>query len=101
MRAIDALYTWKSPTRTPSDEAAPKAGVVINLLFSPSVPLHSSPALIPSFIMTMNALPLVRLPEPWKTTYELDVVSTEHSLRKFQLRRSPRADDGVPPPKPL
>lgn len=51
--------------------------------------------------MTMNTLPLVRLPEPWKTTYELDVVSTEHSLRKFQLRRSPRADDGVPPPKPL
>ncbi|KAJ5301899.1 hypothetical protein PENANT_c062G00980 [Penicillium antarcticum] len=51
--------------------------------------------------MTLNTLPLVRLPEPWKTTYELDVVSTEHSLRKFQLRRSPRADDGVPPPKPL
>lgn len=51
--------------------------------------------------MSINTLPLVRLPEPWKTTYELAVVSTEHSLRKFQLRRSPRADDGVPPPKPL
>ncbi|KAJ5767064.1 uncharacterized protein N7511_004680 [Penicillium nucicola] len=51
--------------------------------------------------MTMNSLPLVRLPEPWKTTYELDVTSTEHSVRRFQLRRAPRADDGVPPPKPL
>lgn len=46
-------------------------------------------------------LPLVRLPEPWKTTYDLQVVSIEHTLRRFQLRRSPRADDGIPPPEPL
>ncbi|KAL4891565.1 acyl-CoA N-acyltransferase [Aspergillus ambiguus] len=46
-------------------------------------------------------LPLVRLPEPYKTTYELQVVSFEHGVRQFQLRRSPRTDEGTPPPEQL
>lgn len=48
-----------------------------------------------------DVLPLVRLPEPWKTTYDLKVVSTNRTLRRFQLCRSPRSDDGIPPPEPL
>lgn len=48
-----------------------------------------------------DMLSLVRLPEPWKTTYDLKVVSTEHQLRRLQLCRSPRSDDGISPPEPL
>lgn len=44
---------------------------------------------------------LVRLPEPWKTSYELLVVEYELTVRKLQLRHSPRADDGPLPPQPL
>ncbi|CAP93056.1 hypothetical protein E8E15_003209 [Penicillium rubens] len=51
--------------------------------------------------MSSSTLPLVRLPEPYKTTYELHVVSTDRNLRKFQLLRAPRGDEGIPPPKPL
>lgn len=40
----------------------------------------------------------VRLPEPYKTSYALQVLSVEHGLRTFQLRRAARADDGIPPP---
>ncbi|RDW89802.1 GNAT family N-acetyltransferase [Aspergillus mulundensis] len=48
-----------------------------------------------------DKLPLIRLPEPYKTTYRLQVVSVQHGTRKLQLRRSPRVDDGLPPPEPL
>ncbi|KAL4950965.1 acyl-CoA N-acyltransferase [Aspergillus filifer] len=48
-----------------------------------------------------DKLPLIRLPEPYKTTYRLQVVSVQLGVRKLQLRRSPRVDDGVPPPEPL
>jgi hypothetical protein len=51
--------------------------------------------------MSSSNLPLVRLPEPYRTTYQLHVVSTEQTLRTFQLLRSPREDEGIPPPKPL
>ncbi|KAL3475511.1 acyl-CoA N-acyltransferase [Aspergillus californicus] len=48
-----------------------------------------------------DKLPLLRLPEPYKTTYRLQVVSVQHGVRKLQLRRSPRVDDGMPPPEQL
>ncbi|KAL4786319.1 acyl-CoA N-acyltransferase [Aspergillus varians] len=48
-----------------------------------------------------DKLPLIRLPEPYKTTYRLQVVSVQHGVRKLQLRRSPRVDDCMPPPEPL
>lgn len=48
-----------------------------------------------------DKLPLIRLPEPYKTTYRLQVVSVQHGVRKLQLRRSPRLDDCMPPPEPL
>lgn len=48
-----------------------------------------------------ESLPLVRLPEPWKTTYELKVVSCEKSHRILKLCHAPRQDDGIPPPEPL
>lgn len=51
--------------------------------------------------MSVKPLPLVRLPEPWKTTYSIQVLSTERSIRKFQLARSVRSDEGIPPPEPL
>ncbi|KAJ5490127.1 hypothetical protein N7453_010952 [Penicillium expansum] len=51
--------------------------------------------------MSLSSLPLVRLPETYKTTYEFQVVSTEQKLLKFQLLRSPRGDEGIPPPKLL
>lgn len=44
---------------------------------------------------------LVRLPEPWKTSYELLVVEYELTVRKLQLSHSPRTDDGPLPPEPL
>ncbi|PLB44517.1 hypothetical protein P170DRAFT_417196 [Aspergillus steynii IBT 23096] len=46
-------------------------------------------------------LPWIRLPEPYKTTYDLQVISVQHGIRQFQLRRSPRSDEGMPPPEPL
>ncbi|KAI9932320.1 hypothetical protein ASPWEDRAFT_154116 [Aspergillus wentii DTO 134E9] len=50
---------------------------------------------------TESVLPWVRLPEPYKTTYDLQVIAVQHGLRHFQLRRSPRPDEGIPPPEPL
>ena len=52
-------------------------------------------------VMSSSNLPLVRLPEPYKTTYQLQVVSSDRKLRTFQLLRTPRGDEGIPPPKPL
>lgn len=46
-------------------------------------------------------LPLVRLPEPYKTTYELEIVSREETCRIFRLCLSKNQDDGLPPPEPL
>lgn len=51
--------------------------------------------------MSEQPLPVLRLPEPYKTTYELNVLSGQHGLHHFQLRRTPRPDDGIPPPEPL
>lgn len=51
--------------------------------------------------MFVKHLPLVRLPEPWKTTYSLQVVSTERSNRNFQLSRLAQPDEAIPPPEPL
>lgn len=70
-------------------------GLVVPTYFS----VHLVQHLI--FIMSLSPFPLVRLPEPYKTTYELQVVSTEQNIRKFQLLRSPRGDEGILPPKPL
>lgn len=46
-------------------------------------------------------LPVVRLPEPYKTAYELQIVSVQQDIRQFQLRRVPRPDDGIPAPESL
>ena len=46
-------------------------------------------------------LPLVRLPEPYKTTYSIDVRAVHDGLRVFQLRRTPRPDEGIAPQQPL
>ncbi|CAG8168324.1 unnamed protein product [Penicillium salamii] len=51
--------------------------------------------------MSSSVLPLVRLPEPYKTTYQFHVVSSEQKVRTFQLLRSPREDEGIPPPRQL
>ncbi|KAL1969363.1 hypothetical protein VTN77DRAFT_9556 [Rasamsonia byssochlamydoides] len=46
-------------------------------------------------------LPLVRLPEPYKTTYELEMAARENTCRIFRLRLAKHQDDGLPPPEPL
>ena len=46
-------------------------------------------------------LPVVRLPEPYKTIYELQVLSIQQGIRHFRLRRATRPDDGTPPPESL
>ncbi|KAE8151755.1 acyl-CoA N-acyltransferase [Aspergillus avenaceus] len=51
--------------------------------------------------LSQYKLPLIRLPEPYKTTYDLQVITIQSGIREFQLRRSPRADEGVPPPQQL
>lgn len=51
--------------------------------------------------MPEQPLPVLRLPEPYKTTYEFNVLSVQHGLPHFQLRRAPRPNDGIPPPEPL
>lgn len=61
--------------------------------------LHSTSLI--KVMASEQALPLVRLPEPYKTAYALHVVSVQDGLRHFQLRRAPRPDDGVAPPEAL
>jgi hypothetical protein len=45
-------------------------------------------------------LPLVRLPEPYKTNYEPEVVSRERTCRLLRLS-SDDQDDGIAPPHTL
>ncbi|KAJ9315899.1 hypothetical protein DTO271D3_3877 [Paecilomyces variotii] len=46
-------------------------------------------------------LPLVRLPEPFKTAYEIQVASTDQTWRIFRLALSSFDDGAIAPPEPL